>query len=87
MVLTVDLCVVQVPGLDGHNPGIEFGFEPCRWRQVRRKVGGGGLFDENTVIVHGWFDEHAEHFSPGVKSLLTAEGLVRPFGMGFIRSR
>ena len=43
------------------------------------------MFDSNANTAHGWFDSHAQHFSPGIQKLLSANaeieksGLILPF--------
>lgn len=76
--------VLSFLGLKTYEQCIEFDFEPCRWRHVRRETRGHDIFDANNNTVHGWFNAHAEHFSAGIEQLLTAQELVQPFGMGFL---
>lgn len=69
----------------------EFDFEPCRWRFIPHvsRFGGGGLSlvfggVGDPSVVQGQFDAHAQHFSPGLESLLQANLDVEPFGMAFL---
>ena len=78
--------VLQFLGLRGFEQCIEFDFEACHWRHVRRESRGRGIFDGNNDDVIGWFDAHAEHFSKGVERLLAAEAAVKQFGFGFLPS-
>ena len=76
--------VLKFLGLRRSEQCVEFDFEPCRWRHVRRDKQG-DPFGGNTSTVHGWFDAHPEHFAAGIEHLLSAQNLVRPFGMGFLQ--
>lgn len=76
--------VLDFLGLKTSEQCIEFDFEPCRWRHVRRETRGHSIFDANNSTVHGWFSAHAAHFSAGIEHLLTAQELVQPYGMGFL---
>ncbi len=58
-----------------------FDFEPCYWHSIRFASRGDGFFDSNTEAAHGWFDAHAEHFSPGIEKLLTANAEIEKVGM------
>lgn len=59
----------------------EFDFEPCYWRFTSHEARVESVFSGNAGIAHGYFDSHAEHFSPGVEQLLLADAKMRPFGM------
>ena len=76
--------VLAFLGLHRSEECIEFDFEPCRWRHVRRDTAGDPFFGNNNTV-HGWFDAHPEHFASGIEHLLRSENLIRPFGMGFLQ--
>jgi hypothetical protein len=59
-------------------------FENCRWKFFGFKSDGSGHFDENTSVVHGFFDAHVKSFSAGVAQLLAANAAVEFSGRGFI---
>ena len=76
--------VLDFLGLDTSEQCAEFDFERCRWRHVRRDTQGDPTCGNNDTV-GGWFEAHPEHFAAGIEDLLTAEGLVRPFGMSFLQ--
>ena len=63
---------------------IEFDFNLCRWRHVWRDAQGDPFLENNNTI-HEWFDAHPEHFASGIEHLLSAENLLRPFGLNFLQ--
>jgi len=64
----------------------EFDFEPCLWRHTPFVQASSRLLDSNAHIAHGYFDAHAEDFSPGLRALLTAQAHMESVGMGFLPS-
>ena len=62
----------------------KFDFEPCFYRTLEYRSGGGGIFDSNTEYAHGQFDAHASRFSKGLESLLAANAEVESCGMGLL---
>ncbi len=77
--------VLEFLGLCTSEQCIDFNFEPCRWRHVRRDTRGDAFLGNNNKV-HGWFDAHPEHFASGIEDLLRAEKLLRPFGLGFLQA-
>jgi hypothetical protein len=74
---------LQFLGLRAFDECIDFDFEPCLWRRIRR-VSDESAIDSNNHVVHGWFDSNASNFSTGLERLLEAEGLILPFGFSFL---
>jgi hypothetical protein len=62
----------------------EFDFEGCWWRFTPFQKRGDGFFDGNVETAHRWFDAHATHFSPALKTLLDAHAIISPWGMTFL---
>lgn len=42
------------------------------------------MFDSNANTAHGWFDSHAQHFSPGIQKLLSANAEIEKSGLTFL---
>lgn len=63
----------------------EFDFESCWWRFASYREDGSGVFGRNTEYVHRAFDAHAAHFSPGLKSLLSAHIELEKHGFSFLK--
>lgn len=61
-----------------------FDFDSCFWRFVELQARDDYLFGGNAGIVHTAFEAHATQFSPAVRSLIEANSVVRPFGLGFL---
>jgi hypothetical protein len=56
----------------------EFDFESCWWRFTRFEG------DASRAYKHRCFDEHAQHFSPGLHRLLGAHAELADHGMSFL---
>lgn len=64
----------------------QFDFESCSWRYIKFNQHGDSVFDSNADIAHRYFDSHQQHFSLGIKSLLSAQEIMEKVGMGFLPS-
>ncbi|MHC4340846.1 MAG: TIR domain-containing protein [Planctomycetota bacterium] len=62
----------------------ENGFEPCIFRFTPFDRSPRHFTGSNANQVHGWFDHHQSHFLSGLRHLINADSLMRPFGMGFL---
>ncbi|MCI0603414.1 TIR domain-containing protein [bacterium] len=62
----------------------EYDFESCDWRSIAFKSRGDAPWDSNAQNAHGWFDSHAQYFSPGVQRLLTANAEIEKVGLTFL---
>lgn len=65
----------------------EYDFEGCWWRFTQFENRGDGPFGSNAEAAHREFDAHAGSFSPGVRSLLDAHAVLKPFGLSFLPQR
>ena len=80
--LSVELkSVFEFLGLKAFAKCPHFDFESCHWSGLLYEERGESIFDRNTETAHGWFDNHAQHFAPGVENLLRAHSLMEGFGM------
>lgn len=62
----------------------EYDFEGCWWRFTRCQSRNDDLYDNNAEAAHRAFDAHATHFSAGVRGLLDAHAIIKPFGLTFL---
>ena len=62
----------------------EYEFEGCWWRFTPFDTRGDGVFDSNAEVAHRSFDNHATHFTKGIKGLLDAHAIMEPWGMSFL---
>jgi hypothetical protein len=76
--------VFQFLGLSHFEQCPEYDFEPCHWRSIALRSSGDGSFDNNADTAHKWFDAHAQHFSPGLHKLLTANAEIEECGLSFL---
>jgi hypothetical protein len=60
---------------------IEFDFESCTWRNVRREGAGRSVFDGNNDTAFKWFRALKVDFSPALQLLLDAERELNSIGM------
>jgi len=65
----------------------EYDFDGCWWRFTQFQSRGDGFFDSNAEAAHKAFDAHATHFSAGIRGLLDAHALIKPFGLTFLPPR
>ena len=61
----------------------EFDFDPCKWRFMRFTNTGHPVHGA-AEIAYGWFDKHAEKFSPGLQKLLDAHATLATFGLNLL---
>lgn len=62
----------------------EYDFEGCWWRFTQCQSRGDDLYDNNAESAHRAFDAHATHFSAGIRGLLDAHAIIKPFGLTFL---
>lgn len=62
----------------------EFDFEGCWWRFTQCQSRGDDFYDNNAESAHRAFDAHAVHFSAGIRGLLGAHAVMKPFGLTFL---
>jgi hypothetical protein len=60
----------------------EYDFEHCHWKSITYRERRDG--DGNANTAHSWFDAHAQHFSPGIQKLLTANAEIEKSGLAFL---
>ncbi len=85
--LSVELqSVFRFLGIKDCNECPQFDFEPCSWRHIQFRQYGDSHFDSNVDVAHRSFDSHQQNFSPGIKSLLTAQEIMEEVSMGFLPS-
>jgi TIR domain-containing protein len=61
----------------------EFGFEPCFWRFTTFESRDDG-WRSNVDYAHGFFDDHAANFAPGVAALFEADALMHPLDFTYL---
>ena len=76
--------VFQFLGLNRFEQCPEYDFEPCHWRSIALDSRGDSVFDSNADTAHKWFDAHAQHFSPGIHKLLTANAEIEKSDLSFL---
>lgn len=65
----------------------EYDFDGCWWRFTQFRSRNDGPWDSNAEAAHRAFDAHAANFSTGIRSLLDAHALLKPFGLSFLPQR
>lgn len=78
--------VFQFLGINAFKECPQFDFEPCSWRHIEYVDDGHGPLNRGTDRAHQYFDAHKEDFSPGMRSLLSAQEIMEKVGMGFLPS-
>lgn len=76
--------IFQFLGLTNFSQCPEYEFEQCHWRSIAFRERGDRFFDSNANTAHGWFDAHAQHFSPGIQKLLSANAEIEKAGLTFL---
>ncbi|MFN7088288.1 MAG: TIR domain-containing protein [Candidatus Paceibacteria bacterium] len=76
--------VFEFLGLQNFQQCPEYDFEPCHWHSIAFEERGNSVFDSNANAAHGWFDSHAQHFSPGIQKLLSANAEIEKSGLTFL---
>ena len=76
--------VFQFLGMQTSEQCPEYDFESCHWHSIAFEERGDRMFDSNANTAHGWFDSHAQHFSPGIQKLLSANAEIEKSGLTFL---
>ena len=76
--------VFQFLGMQSSEQCPEYDFESCHWHSIAFEERGDRMFDSNANTAHGWFDSHAQHFSPGIQKLLSANAEIEKSGLTFL---
>jgi hypothetical protein len=85
--LSVELqSVFNFLGINDFHECPQFDFEPCSWRHIVYHQRGNNLLDSNAESAHRYFEAYEQHFSPGIKALLTSQEEMEKVGMGFLSS-
>lgn len=64
----------------------EYDFEGCWWRFTACQARDNDFSGNNAEAAHRAFDGHATHFSAGIRGLLDAHAIIKPFGLTFLPS-
>jgi hypothetical protein len=62
----------------------EYDFEGCWWRFTQFQAQDNDFFGSNAEAAHRIFDAHAANFSAGIRGLLDAHAILKPFGLTFL---
>lgn len=65
----------------------QYDFKGCWWRFTPFEKRDNQIFDSNAEVAHRWFDSHAAHFGEGIKGLLDAHAILKPWGLAFLHGR
>ena len=76
--------VFRFLGIKNFDQCPEYDFESCHWRSISYIKRGDSVFDSNANAAHGWFNSHAQHFSPGIQKLLSANAEIEKAGLTFL---
>lgn len=76
--------VFRFLGIQSFGQCPEYDFDPCHWKSIAFEERGDRMHDSNANTAHRWFDSHAQHFSPGIQKLLSANAEIEKSGLTFL---